>query len=169
MGASAAKLLVAVEGPRAIIRACGRASFTCSADFKRLVYDLFDRGCREFVLELSECSIMDSTFLGILVRFAGKLDESGGAAHRMTLWNPSARILELLGSLGMEEFFRVQQGQQPLAAKCDEVAASPSDKTENTRVALDAHQALMAANTANVNRFKDVARFLAEDLKRLEK
>jgi anti-anti-sigma factor len=169
MSGSAAKLLVAVEGPRAIIRACGRASFTCSTDFKRVVYDLFDRGYREFVLELSECSIMDSTFLGILVRFAGKLDEAGGAEHRMTLWNPSLRIVDLLRSLGMEEFFRVRRDQQPLAPICDEVAPSTPDKLETSRVTLEAHQALMEANSANVVRFKDVTRFLAEDLKRGEK
>jgi len=168
MSGPAARLLVAVEGPRAVIRACGRASFRCSGDFKRLVYDLLERGCREFVLELSECSIMDSTFLGILVRFAGKLDEAGGPAQRMTLWNPSPRIVELLGSLGMEQYFQVQLNEKPLSPACDEVSASPENKIENTRIALDAHQALIEANPDNAARFKDVTRYLAEDLKRLD-
>ena len=38
-----------------------------------------------------------------------------------------------------------------------------------TRTSLEAHQTLMAVNPDNVERFKDVTRFLAEDLKTLEK
>jgi hypothetical protein len=37
-----------------------------------------------------------------------------------------------------------------------------------TRTSLEAHQTLMAANPDNAARFKDVAQFLAEDLKNLE-
>ena len=37
-----------------------------------------------------------------------------------------------------------------------------------TRNCLEAHETLMEINPANVNKFKDVTRFLAEDLKRQE-
>ena len=169
MSGPTAKLLVVMDGQRVVIRACGRASFTCSADFRRLVYHLLDRGCRDYTLELSECTIMDSTFLGILVRFAGKLDEANGGHHKMTLRNPSPRILDLISSLGMEEYFTVTEGPVPLAMPSREVASpeGENDKAEATRVALEAHEALMEANPDNVPRFKDVTRFLAEDLKRL--
>ena len=36
------------------------------------------------------------------------------------------------------------------------------------RTSLEAHQTLMAMNPENVARFKDVAQFLAEDLKNIE-
>jgi hypothetical protein len=38
-----------------------------------------------------------------------------------------------------------------------------------TRTSLEAHQTLMAMSPENLARFKDVAQFLAEDLKSLEK
>jgi anti-sigma B factor antagonist len=169
MSGPTAKLLVAMDGQRVVIRACGRASFTCSSDFKRLVYQLLDLGCRDYTFELSECTIMDSTFLGILVRFAGKLDEANGGRRKMTLLNPSARILDLISSLGMEDYFDVAEGPASLGASSREVESpvGTPDKAEAARVALEAHEALMQANPDNVARFKDVARFLAEDLKRI--
>jgi hypothetical protein len=36
------------------------------------------------------------------------------------------------------------------------------------RTCLEAHERLMAANPENVARFKDVTRFLAEDLRKAE-
>jgi anti-anti-sigma factor len=169
MAGSTAKLMVAVEGSRAVIRPCGRASFTCSADFKRLVYELVDAGCRDFELELSECTIMDSTFLGILVYFARKLDEQNGGESKVVLVNASSRILDLVASLGMTEFFTVREngGARASGASEVEVAVSEADKEACAEIALEAHQTLMSANPENVARFKDVARFLAEDLKKL--
>jgi anti-anti-sigma factor len=161
--------MVAVNGSRAVIRACGRASFTCSADFKRLVYELMDSGCREFELELSECTIMDSTFLGILVYVARKLDEQNGGGSKVVLVNASSRILDLVASLGMAEFFTVRQGGTSPGAQGGEteIRIKEADKEECARIALEAHQTLMTANPENVERFKDVTRFLAEDLKKL--
>lgn len=169
MTGSTAKLMVAVDGSRAVIRPCGRASFTCSADFKRLVYELLDAGCRDFELQLSECTIMDSTFLGILVYFARKLDEQNGGGKKVVLVNPTSRILDLVASLGMTEFFTIREGPRGgrTEAREVEVAASEANKEECAEVALEAHQTLMNANPENVERFKDVTRFLAEDLKKL--
>ena len=65
----------------------------------------------------------------------------------------------------------VQSGALPLP---DGIQAStpksinPTHK-EITSTSLEAHQTLMAVNPENVNRFKDVTKFLAEDLKTLEK
>ena len=46
----------------------GRANFSSSIDFKSLVNQLQQKGYNYFVLELSECLLMDSTFLGVLAR-----------------------------------------------------------------------------------------------------
>ena len=42
------------------------------------------------------------------------------------------------------------------------------DREEVQRTCLEAHETLMEINPNNVPRFKDVARFLAEDLKKME-
>ena len=47
-------------------------------------------------------------------------------------------------------------------------AGGAADKTELTRTSLEAHQTLIDANPENVVRFKEVTRFLEEDLKQQE-
>ncbi len=162
-------LQVAVTEQAALVKISGRASFNCSVDFKTLVYELRDRGYRQFVLDVTECPIMDSTFLGVLAGFGLKLADSDGQKTSITLLNPNQRILDLLENLGVAHLFCAVQGSNPLSNKLGEVRQNggESGKIETTRTCLEAHETLMAINPANVPKFKDVTRFLAEDLKRL--
>jgi len=162
-------MYVAVESSQAFLKLCGRASFACSAQFKTLVYGLRDKRCRRFLLDLSECVIMDSTFLGILARFAHTVSESESDGKvALQLLNPNERIVDLLENLGVGHLFEVRQGD-PLDPQGGEVIEPGApDKLASTRVALEAHETLMELNPANVKRFKDAALFMAEDLRRLE-
>ena len=102
---------------------------------------------------------MDSTFLGILMGMTGRL-------NRIELLNPSERILDLLDNLGVLELLTVGQGINPFDAEL--AAADPvnADKRSLTAASLEAHKLLMKINPENVPRFKDVAKFLEEDLER---
>jgi anti-anti-sigma factor len=165
-----AKIRVFVGEHFACIKISGRANFTSSIDFKNLVNELLSRGCGYFVLDLSECTLMDSTFLGVLAGFGlksspGKIEQ---AQLTLELLNPNERVLELLESLGVLQLFKVVQGEtQP----CEEreahaiTPASPS-KEQVTRACLEAHQTLMDLSPQNAAKFKEVATFLAEDLKK---
>ena len=170
MGASSPTLQVAVTDRVALVRICGRASFNCSVDFKTLVYELRERGYRRFVLDLTGCLIMDSTFLGVLAGFGLKLAEDRADESTVTLLNPNPRILELLDNLGVAQLFCPVQGAQPLSEKFKEVRHPDGEpnKAETARTCLEAHQILMDINPANIPKFKDVTRFMAEDLKRRE-
>ncbi len=167
---SSPTLKVAVTEKVALVKISGRASFNCSVDFKTLVYELRDRGYRKFVLDLTECLILDSTFLGVLAGFGLKLGETTGEKATVTLLNPNQRILDLLDNLGVAHLFCVMQGTSPLSEECRDVRQTDgaSNKVQTTRTCLEAHQTLMNINPANIPRFKDVTRFMAEDLKRLE-
>src|SRR5205807_7066393 len=96
MGAPSSTLQVAVTDQIALVKISGRASFNCSVDFKTLVYELRDRGYRNFVLDLTECQIIDSTFLGVLAGFGLKLAEAMKGKTTISLLNPNQRILDLL-------------------------------------------------------------------------
>jgi len=167
---SSPTLQVAVTDHAALVRISGRASFNCSVDFKTLVYELRDRGYRNFVLDLTECPIMDSTFLGVLAGFGLKLPESSGAKATVTLLNPNQRILDLLDNLGVAHLFCAVNGSNPLSEQFREVrqADGTRGKAEAALTCLEAHQTLMNINPANVPKFKDVTKFMAEDLKRLQ-
>jgi anti-sigma B factor antagonist len=172
MNTPGAKLLVRTEGDSACIRIIGRANFTSSVDFRTLVNQLCESGCKCFLLDLSECTLMDSTFLGLLASLGVKLNggNGNGTSGGIELFNPSPRITELLETLGVLNLFNITQGSALSAAAGEAVpqAASSPSKAEVTRTCIEAHQALMALNPANEARFKDVTRFLAEDLERSE-
>ena len=154
------------EGGSACIRVIGRANFTAGVDFKTLTTELCRRGCTRFVLELSECVLMDSTFLGLLAGLGLRLS-NGNDSHGVQLLNPNARVVDLLETLGVLDLFEI----------CRESAASAADarlvphdgpaasRDEVTRTCIEAHQTLMNLSPENAARFKDVTQFLAEGLK----
>jgi anti-sigma B factor antagonist len=154
----------------ACVKISGRANFSSSIDFKTLLTELWRKGYTYFVLDLSECVLMDSTFLGVLAGFGLKrgpvqLPQVDAAIE---LLNPSARIVELLESLGVLHLFKVTRG--PLAAPDGtETSACPlthPTKDDVRRACLEAHQTLMEISPGNVSKFKELAAFLAEDLKK---
>jgi anti-sigma B factor antagonist len=167
-----AKLLVWAGEESACIRIIGRANFTSSVDFKTLLHELRQGGCECFVLDLSDCVLMDSTFLGVLAGFGLKLYAGNGHQGRpgVQLLNPNARITELLDTLGVLHLFQLTQGSFALPDQNEphaHTSTNPS-KGEVSRTCLEAHQTLMDLNPANAAKFKEVTRFLAEGLKKLD-
>src|SRR5262245_30366091 len=104
MNTLANNLAVWVGDQLVCVKVAGRANFSGSVDFKALVTGLWEKGYHHFVLDLSDCLLMDSTFLGVLAGLGLKLNNSngapspgknGGADHAIELLNPSARIFDL--------------------------------------------------------------------------
>jgi len=79
VGIAPAKLYVADLGKRAVVRISGRANCLSSVPFKRVINGLVERGRRAFTLDLSDCQLMDSTFLGVLVGLNRTLGQAGSA------------------------------------------------------------------------------------------
>ena len=170
MSTPSAKMLVMVGERFACIRIIGRATFTSSVDFKMLVDELRQKGCECFVLDLGECMLMDSTFLGVLAGLGLKLTPGNGTPvrHGVELVNPSARITDLLETLGVLDLFKITQGPLSPVAPDQAVERAPAiaSKAEVTRTCIEAHETLMSLSPENAARFKDVTQFLAEGLKK---
>ncbi len=172
MSASSAKMLVCVGEKSACVKIAGRASFTSSIDFKMLLNELLQKGYVYFLVDLTECTLMDSTFLGVLAGFGLKMSvpQADKVQRALDLFNPNPRIVELLENLGILQLFKVTQGEVTLPEKTethDHMPANPT-REEVTRACLEAHQTLMEIHPDNVSRFKDVTQFLADNLKKLK-
>ncbi|MGH7951836.1 MAG: STAS domain-containing protein [Limisphaerales bacterium] len=168
---SPVNLSVLVGGNFACVKIAGRANFTSSPDFKTLLEELSHKGYGHFIIDLSQCVLMDSTFLGVLAGFGLKMNSNANPPRReIELFNPNFRVSELLENLGVLHLFKVVNG--PLQLPDDVKISTPSPvnptQEEVTRTCLEAHKTLMAVNPENVARFKDVTQFLAEDLKNIE-
>ena len=177
MNSLANNLAVWVGDQLVCVKVAGRANFSGSVDFKTLVTGLWEKGYHRFVLDLSECLLMDSTFLGVLAGLGLKLNNHPAPAgqanangqHAIELLNPSPRIADLLENLGITHLFDIRRGR--LTTDCLvalDHAPTPADRREVQKTCLEAHQTLLDVNPDNVPKFKDVAQFLAEDLKKLD-
>jgi anti-sigma B factor antagonist len=174
MSTPSAKLLVFVSGQLACVRIAGRANFTSSIDFKTVLNELLDKGYTCFVLDLADCVLMDSTFLGVLAGFGLKLlhGRNGEPAEGdigIELLNPNTRISDLLENLGVLHLFKVIKVPPTLPAELRAQDTAPASEPSSEEVAstcLEAHKILMGICPANVPKFKEVAQFLAEDLKK---
>ena len=154
-----ARLQVAVTEGIACVKVEGPANFAAGVDFKTIVHDACEEGGRVLLLDLSNCVNMDSTFLGILMGMTGRLD-------CIELLNPSERVIGLLDNLGVLDMLTVGQGTNPFDAELATADPVNADKRSLTEASLEAHKLLMKINPENVPRFKDVAKFLEEDLDR---
>jgi anti-sigma B factor antagonist len=171
MNAPCASLTVLAGQRFACVKITGRANFNASVNFKTLLNELQQQGYPYIVLELSECALMDSTFLGVLAGFGLKANAPPGdcTSHAIELRNANERLTELLENLGVLHLFRTTQGALPAGDK-ETTAVPPACLPSHealTRASLEAHQTLMDLNPENIARFKDVVKFLAEDLKKL--
>ncbi len=171
MSTSSAGMSVLVGEQFACVKITGRANLASSIDFRTLVNELRQKGYHYFLLDLSECTLMDSTFLGLLAGFGLKMATQGQQDDRsIELLNPNERITELLENLGVLHLFKVSHGPLKLPGKIESHVPAPvsATKEEVARTCLEAHQTLMEINPDNIPKFKDLAQFLAEDLKRLK-
>jgi len=175
MSLSSAKLTVFVSSQLACVKIQGRANFASSIDFKLLVNELLAQQYTCFVLDLTDCTLMDSTFLGVLAGFGLKMkkdQKTDGSGPSLELMNANPRIMELLENLGVLELFRIFQVPSvelaPDAVSMKTVESIKPTREDITRNCLEAHKTLMALTPENAAKFKDVTKFLAEDLKKMQ-
>ena len=160
---------VGVNGSVVWVRVAGRGSFLNSGSLKEFAREMVNRGYREFVFDLEECVMMDSTFMGTMAGMALRLKELGeGCLHVI---HCGERSRELLSGLGLDQIFDIQ-ADGAKAPQCEALAQSNGDPAEKSTTAkreqagtmLEAHEALCQAAPKNLTRFKDVLEYLKQDL-----
>lgn len=150
------------------IRVEGKGSFLNSGGLKEFAKEMTARGEREFVIDLRNCTVMDSTFMGTMAGIALRLRELGeGHLHIINL---NERNKDLLGNLGLDQLFvmgRVSDAS-PVQKPIEGVGTEAADRLEQARTMLEAHQALVKADPENLTKFKDVLDYLKQDLRSAE-
>jgi anti-sigma B factor antagonist len=169
MNRPTASLMVAIFDSVVCIKISGRATFVSSVDLNKLVEELANRGEKHFVFDLTDCVMMDSTVLGVLAGIAQKLAANKETADcQPQLLNANPRISEVLENLGMARLFKLVNSKGQLTNAYEPAKTEGASQVEITRTCLEAHKLLMNIQPENVAKFKDVAQFLSEDLKRQE-
>jgi anti-sigma B factor antagonist len=158
---------VGVNGPTVWVKVEGKGSFLNSGNLKEFAREMLDRGYREFVIDLADCAMMDSTFMGTMASVALRLKELGrGHLHVVHCRN---RSRDLLSGLGLDQIFDIHTNGST-APECDTLKRGSGDrsredkKQEQAQTMLEAHEALCEAAPENLFRFKDVLDYLKQDL-----
>ena len=160
---------VGVDGPVVWVRVAGRGSFLNSGSLKEFARGMVNRGHREFVFDLEQCVMMDSTFMGTMAGVALRLRELGQG--RLHVINCGQRSRELLSGLGLDQIFDIHAdgAEAPACAALAQTESEPAEKPatakrEQAGTMLEAHEALCEAAPGNLTRFKDVLEYLKQDL-----
>ncbi len=166
-------ILVGCNQKVVCIRVQGKGSFQNSTGIKKFANAMIDRGHRNFVVDLADCPVMDSTFMGTLTGVALRLHGIGqGELHVI---NPNERNTNLLEGLGLDQILSLEGSDGPASNDCASAhpeakdalpveAAAPVDKRTVTETMIAAHQALVDADPENLCKFKDVIDYLKQDL-----
>jgi len=144
-----------------LVRIEGRASFMNSGCLKDFFSEMTRQGKTRFVIDFQLCTSMDSTFLGVLAGGALELRKLNPPGT-LTLARVGERNLELIRNLGLHRLATVDTGTAALTSGAGAQALTDKARTEieNARLVLEAHEHLVATDSANAAKFQDVLAFL---------
>jgi anti-sigma B factor antagonist len=158
-------ILVGTAARTVWVRVEGKGSFLNSTGLKEFSKEMVNRGFRDFVMDLKNCPVMDSTFMGTLAFIALRLREMGQGQLRVV--NINDRCRDLLANLGLDQLFTIDDQPMetvPVPAAQQALDGAAKDKVEQAQTMLEAHEACVEANPENAAKFKDVLEYLKQDL-----
>ncbi len=162
-------ILVGTANRTVWVRVEGKGTFLNSTGLKEFSKEMINRGHREFVVDLRNCPLMDSTFMGTLAAIGLALRGLGQGELRAI--NLNERNRDLLTNLGLDQLFTLGGNEEPPEAGASgrmvphtPLEGEPADKLTQTRTMLEAHEACVKADGANAAKFKDVIEYLKQDL-----
>ncbi|WP_411827389.1 STAS domain-containing protein [Luteolibacter sp. AS25] len=151
------------------IRCEGKGSFLNSPAVKEYGENRIKDGETLLVVDLEECTGMDSTFMGILAGLSTKLSARNGELQIASAGEKSKNSLE---DLGLDFFMEinpdepiweevVERVRDLLTSKEADLAAGTK---LHTRHVLEAHEILSEANVTNSKKFSSVVGILKGEL-----
>ncbi len=157
-------ILVGTANRTVWVRVEGKGSFLNSTGLKEFAKEMVNRGYREFAVDLKNCPVMDSTFMGTLAGVALRLRELGQGQLRVV--NLNERNQDLLANLGLDQLFTMggDDDSAAMPGAPQPLPGGPADKTAQAQTMLEAHEAVVEANPDNAAKFKDVLEYLKQDL-----
>lgn len=159
-----------MSGGIVVVRVLGRGSFSNSVELKTLADRLADQhgpGKYHFIVDLDQCSTMDSTFMGTLASIGLRQKRDG--LDSLIVVNANEQSSRLLQTLGLAHFISIRSSHpaaQVMGAGFQQ--ADTRDVSRQDRIAhmIEAHENLVDIDSQNATRFESVLKYLRESLER---
>jgi len=91
------------NGNVAVFKIVGVGTFQSAVGFKAAYNDFLAQGVNEFIIDLSECDLLDSTFLGTILGLALKVRELG--PRQVHVIHPNEMNRSLFRGTGLDQIF----------------------------------------------------------------
>ncbi|MEP4930546.1 STAS domain-containing protein [Haloferula sp.] len=152
------------------IRCEGKGSFLQSPALKECAEKRRSKGENRFVIDLEECTGMDSTFMGLLAGLASRVSKEDG---EVMIASPGEKNLRSLEGLGLDFLLSISPKDASWIGKEDEIRKelkpfSPNhmpDAKDRAQHVLDSHRTLASTSDDNAKRFATVLQVLETDVK----
>jgi anti-anti-sigma regulatory factor len=141
----------------------GRANFLNCSPLKTFFRKMFDKGEREFLLDFSKCTGMDSTFLGILAGTAleARRETPQGEVQLAGL---DQRNLELVNNLGLRRIVTIAEDNLKESDNTSTgLSGEVQTEEEKKEMLIESHEDLVKLDEANLNKFEDLLTFLKNE------
>jgi anti-sigma B factor antagonist len=159
---SQATFAVARSGTTVYVRASGLANMKNAPTLHGFLEAELSQGMRQACIDLGGCLGMDSTFMGMMVEYAKRLEDQNG---RLVIVNPGERNLALLAMLGVDEVIRVIEQCSEPAADFTDITCEPSMSTrQRMQLIRSAHENLVRLSESNQSKFAAFLQALNKDL-----
>ncbi|WP_142659279.1 STAS domain-containing protein [Methylacidimicrobium tartarophylax] len=144
-----------------LIKVIGAGSFEHCFSLRRYCDDLIQCGTERLLVDLAECTYLDSTFLGTLAGPALKLRKKGGV---LQVAGSSRRVLESIRTLGLDRLFECVENVAPYDAADLRPLESGSHKEMTGELLLQAHRSLLECDPRNAPKFQDLVTYLGAEV-----
>lgn len=152
------------------IRCEGKGSFLNSPALKNFGDARISAGELLLIVDLSQCSGMDSTFMGTLAGMSARLSSRDGGSLQIA--EPGPRNLRSLEDLGLDHLMEIDPPEAIWRGKIDAIRKDLKppgsilhlNELQRTRHVLEAHENLSDLNDQNEREFSNVVEVMKTNL-----
>jgi anti-anti-sigma factor len=164
--APAASYEIARSGTTVVVRAVGLANMKNAPVIDGFLGEVLAGSVTTICIDLSACTGMDSTFMGVLV---GRSQQMATQAGRLVIVNPNPNSQRLLSMLGIDQVIPVIAGMPCQDLQFTSLTGRESvPPRERLELIKRAHEDLVALSDANQSKFGAFLQALERDLNKLQ-
>jgi len=147
------------------VRVIGLGNFNNAGPLREYCESAFNEGARNVIVDLAQCTGLDSTFMGTLMGFIGF---DGGPPVAVTVVNATPTTMRAMNSLGLPKILHVKEDVVEVPeCRLQRLREGWQDKRRRTLLIRDAHVALIKADRENESRFGPFVEALCKEAREL--